>query len=216
MRSRVVFAFAVAACGRLHFDPTSELDARGPGDASAAGCVAVGASDDFSDGVACTPWGTPITARTTISEANGELVITPQPDMTAATGSCQRSGMPVPDTGLFVEITAVLPFGSTGISVDDGLMPTGMFVNNTKLSVDADSSTAGMGPYDPVAMRWWRIRRGPGVILYETSPDASTWTIFAQAAIQIAATATVQLFAAQQTAVAAPGSARFGAVNVCP
>jgi hypothetical protein len=43
--------------------------------------------------------------------------------------------------------------------------------------------------YDPVAMRWWRIRSTAGTVYYESSPDHRTWTVRASVVPTIAITA---------------------------
>lgn len=43
--------------------------------------------------------------------------------------------------------------------------------------------------YDPVAMRWWRIRQTAGRVYYESSPNHHTWTVRASVVPTIAITA---------------------------
>ncbi len=73
-----------------------------------------------------------------------------------------------------------------------------------------------MVPYDPVAMRWWRMRPITGGVLYETSPDASSWTLLATSNRPSSQAMQVTLFGGVGFAEAAPGAARFEAVNTCP
>ena len=216
--------FTLAACGRIGFDAHagdgSQPGDDASGDVIAMSCLAAGGGDDFSDGVPCMPWGR-ISAGTgtTVTEANGELIITPKPNTATQFGVCESSSMlPFTNAGVFVEVATTLPFGQTYFTVFDGYTLHRMYVNVDTIVVETECPyyVGAMVPFDPVAMRWWRIRPGGAGVLYETSPDASHWTKLATIAISILPRVTVDVQATQFQLLANPGSARFAGVNICP
>lgn len=58
------------------------------------------------------------------------------------------------------------------------------FVRGTSLTAEyqLNGATAQLATltYDPTAHRWWRIREDTGIVYWEVSPDATTWTAVAE------------------------------------
>ena len=115
-------------------------------------------------------------------DVNG-LELDAQPDHSM---SCQRSANDVPFTGngLWVEVTA-LPTGQGQVALiataDQYPPAIGAIGGLLELFISGGDNIITTVPYDPVAMRWWRLR--PDAVhhttLGEYSADGIHWTMLA-------------------------------------
>ncbi|MBA3454447.1 MAG: hypothetical protein H0T42_15255 [Deltaproteobacteria bacterium] len=195
------------------------IDARVIVPVSGTGCTPAAPVTTFPGGVACADWmGTLTIDRATVTESGGALSISPSAGAAGAFGQCGRA-IVFDAPGVFVEISDVVDGVSTFTSV--GLSAFGpivysMSVRNDILVFQHTLGTITTIPYDPVAMRWWRMRPITGGVLYETAPEASAWTVRATSSVPSSEMTDVQLFGGVGAAEPAPGTARFETVNVCP
>jgi hypothetical protein len=82
---------------------------------------------------------------------------------------------------------------------------------------DGNFVTVGFKTYDPVAMRWWRIREFGGTMYWDYSPNAFEWFNLGTAANPFAVTSgVVVLIAYENTSQAAPGTSQWDNINTMP
>ena len=179
---------------------------------AAAGCIDPGDGDPFTSGVPCSSWGTMVAMQTAVTESQGALVAVPTPTVANARGGCTRSQAPLTDAGVFVEIGGALSNGDTELSA------TGFAITiaSSAMLVLSEASSTTMLPYDPVAMRWLRLRPAGGRIAYEYSPDGQHWTIARISTAPAPAVADLAIDARTPTSNVLPGVAQFEGINVCP
>jgi len=75
------------------------------------------------------------------------------------------------------------------------------------------TSTATQITYDPNAHRYWRLRESAGTVFYETSPDASAWTVQQHIATPSWASAGVVVIGAGAVTNTAAGAFSFTALE---
>ncbi len=81
----------------------------------------------------------------------------------------------------------------------------------------AGSASSVTTARDDRVQRWFRIRESTGTIYWETSFDASTWTIQYSAAASFSLTSTyLRLYAGTSSGISNPGIATFDNLNVQP
>ena len=71
-------------------------------------------------------------------------------------------------------------------------------------------------PYDPVAMRWWRMRPVGGFVAFETAPDGLAWTLVSTSTDPVPTNGLAQVTTFMRTPSADPGVACFEGIDVCP
>lgn len=169
----------------------------------------------FDGGRTCASWGT---AWGGVSPANvdGRLRFT-STEVEFRQGGC-RVGDPLalPDTGFFVEVTHVPEGGSVSMSAGDGSLAIGASNGVLEVYEQFTGEVFGSVPYDPAAMRWWRIRPEPDSTRYvgEYSAEARHWTALGAWDMDAPATYQVEL-----SVGLAGGDGRYGELdnfNVCP
>jgi hypothetical protein len=222
-----------AACGRIGFAPllpSGDDDDDGGGDAPVSGdagsgsCLDPGIGDSFDSPTVC-DWGSAAGNNTTLTQTGGALLMTPAPDIIDASGTCARSGVAFTPAGVFAEVSGIvtnftsLQFvddsdGDWGIeSLGSGLEP----IVGSVLEVFQPSGEIGSGtPYDPVAMRWWRMRPVGGVVVFETAPDGLHWTLVTTSTDPAPTLGLAQVGTFMRSPDADPGIARFEGIDVCP
>jgi hypothetical protein len=233
VRRRCLALIVAAACGRIGFEPLRPSgdddngdDASSSGDASSGSgsCADPGVGDSFDSATVC-DWGSAAGSNTALMQTGGALLMTPTPDIVDASGTCARSGVPFTAAGLFVEVSGIvtnftsLQFvdgsdGDWGIeAVGSGLgLPTGPTLEIFQASGEIGSGVA----YDPVAMRWWRMRPVGGFVAFETAPDGLHWTLVTTSTDPAPTLGLAQVGTFMRTPSADPGVARFEGVDVCP
>jgi hypothetical protein len=214
----VVLAGCFAKPARPDVDP-------GDGGVDAPPCMAANVSDNFDDtsGQPCGAGfedGDPIS---TVTRRDGVLQQAPG-TTDVSNASCTWGGV-VFDRPVFVEVRSVLGPGGTYtiLQLDAAGSSVGMAVTNdaqARLEAFDDAqpgSTIRDIPYDPVEMRWWRLRPDGGNITSEYSPDGLAWTHLATTSVSTAPTDTdVSLNGGTFAILAAPGVAEFDNFDVCP
>lgn len=232
----------LSACGRLGFDPTTALsgddalddagtgDGTGDGDggvdaeidaaidAPAGACVQPGSGCTFPGGLPCSCWGTPSTVNAGMNEAGGSLKITPNANTVGAQGSCVRASTTFSAAGAIIEISQVVAGaqGLTAIQLGGGGDVHQLAVQGGQLIAQDATGTINMAAYNPVSMRWWRIR--PVAVantLYETSADGVTFTPFVTSTKVGSSSYTVRIIGGTIGGVAAPGFAQIESINLC-
>jgi hypothetical protein len=215
---RVIAALALAACGRVAFEP---LDRVQP---DALGACSSGSPSDGFDvaGPACGTWGVPTTNGLDMTRTASALEITPNatPGMTSDFAGCTVNNYDLRQ-GAMVEVSAVLGgnMGYTNITFDFGASIVAIQVGGFDGMIYAYDETmdAGHRPWDAASARFWRLRVEGTQIRAEVSPNAGTWTeLFRRDAAGSDLTAGQITFGAGRDSSAASGTARFESVNLCP
>lgn len=235
---RWLFVLGVlASCGRLSFDATTGGalgDGGGTGDGGGSGtgdgggsgstdgsttgaCVQPAAFCAFEGVGPCSCWGTPSTINAGMSESGGTLTITPNANTIGAQGACVRNNVAFGPEGIFVEISEVVS-GAQGLTaLQIGSSPDVFEIDIQNGSINTtDGSNTGGTSYDPVAMRWLRVRPIATGTTFERSADGMTWTGFYTSGRVASAMYNVRIIGGTIGAQAAPGAARFEGINVCP
>jgi hypothetical protein len=182
------------------------------------GCTEAASPNTFDGVASCQPWGGVITGPASTLQSGGELVIAPDANAIGQ-GGCTGDA-PLTDGGLFVELAASLPSTTpsayTGISFYEGVeLPFAIYVENDQLTA-LDYATLRIDvPYDPVAMRWWRLRPIAGQVTFEIAPDGLSWTALGTSPrVAPASTVTKNLVAGVSSPEPTPGTARYASVDV--
>jgi hypothetical protein len=233
VRRRCLALIVAAACGRIGFEarqPSGGGDDDGGGDAPASGdagsgsCLDPGIGDSFDSATVC-DWGSASGSNTTLTQTGGALLMTPTPEIMGASGTCARSGVPFTAAGVFVEVSAIIT-NFTSLEYVDGsggdwgietvgsgvVLPIGPTLEFFQASGEIGSGV----PYDPVAMRWWRMRPVGGFVVFETAPDGLHWTVVTTSTDPAPTLGLAQVGTFVRTPGADPGVARFEGVDVCP
>ena len=221
----------LAGCGRIGFgDVGASADGNGgvhdalddgsivpTGDGSTAlGCISPGDGDPFNSSTPCGGWGTQImTQSCALSESGGMLLVLPTPTVVNARGGCRRTGAALTAAGVFVEISRVLDQGNTEFVAAAGGASFAMSISSNTIAF-TQNGDAMTRAYDPVAMRWLRMRPSGGKLVFETSRDAHTWTIQRTSTVAVPTMADVTIDAVTPAVVVMPGFAQFEGVDVCP
>ncbi len=176
----------LAGCDRV-FD-IDYVDAGIDSRPDAPPCAMPAVSDDFASGQACATWGFPFPKPNEPTLASGDLVLAPDPALMQTVGCVSQTPFPFGETGVFVEVDAVgtgdAQYNTLIMWWDTGLtVPTTLQVANGVIAMaDRNATQLGMAPYDPIAMRWLRLRpSATGMqVIGDTSPDGIAWTELAR------------------------------------
>ncbi len=223
----VLFAWVeVTACGRLEFEPRVGGDGGtfgrdgndGAGDGPVAtGCISPGDPEPFDiGGAGCDTWGTATTSiGNTMTESAGELVMTLGSDLNVTGAGCTEVAFVSFASGVFVEVGDAPASITTTFAVTNASNAMlGVEVGGGMIEYSIGGASPVDVPYDPVAMRWWRLRPDPvgSTTLFETAPDGLTWT--ARASEPVIYT---MVHAGVGMAGVGPGtSVHFAGIDVCP
>ncbi len=219
----------LAACDRVLglSSITAVGDGGGRVDASPDGvpCASVATPhDNFSSVTACSPWGMQTGDPSITRQGQGMFVVTPQPSIPAQSGGCTTiSPVALPPGGTFIEVSSALSM--TGACFmwfrarsQDASIGGQLILQYGKLGIsDPMAGTNGIQvAYDPVAMRWWRIRPVADGIVGEVSPDGNAWHVFGTIPGMPTAMVTIDFEATCGVGDPAPGTAVFQSFDVCP
>jgi hypothetical protein len=228
MRITGVLALALCASGcdylfqidrvTLAGDAQGDRD-DGRADGSSPGLCTSTVVDDTFDGAMTCPWGVTF-GGTYVTSGGGHLTVSPPADN--FNGGCDAPIGPFADGGIVAEITQVIEGSSyayTGIEAF-GTFDTSIQVNDGLLKFEDPSASSlwAQDEYDPVAMRWVRIRpdRGTNEIVGEYSSDGKTWALLGTVSTQIPVTVKPTLIGGvAQGAPTITGVAEFSRFIVC-
>lgn len=159
----------------------------------APGCVPT-LDDDFSGGGApCGTWASLNKRNATVSLVNGQWTAAfGQADSYAQCISVGTSA--VPSGGIFAELEAVS--GDAWFGFRKGTTEITMYAGYGAFRLDSAGTNFAFGAYDPVAMRYWRLRIAPAgdTVISDYSADGATWTDFGGASLPFAADSEVELY----------------------
>lgn len=227
---RVIALVACAACGRVGFDAfddgghSGDDDGSGSGSGSGSGmdlsstCLSPGYGDPFDEITPCMAFGQPMVDNGGLSTSGGTLTIAPNAGANTMVG-CMRQSAAYGVAGEFVEVSQVVPDPGQTILLVQGLAKgASMFTQPPFLIYFELGGGTVMKNYDPVAMRWWRIRPNNTLTgtLAETSPDGRTWTQFAATSTILPANVAVEVYVQTDSSNPAPGTATIEGIDVCP
>jgi len=223
-------ALALAGCDRLfglngirvHGDAALDAPVDAP---SCVGVPLVADTFDNTGGTPCMGWGNDDHFMSTDVVAGGSLAITPDPDVTTTRGGCEASvRTPLTTTGVFVEVTQPATGADEymyfAIDWGDGVTRSTWFWNasGTGILFQSRGATIGSTAFDPVSTRWLRIRAADdgGGVVGDYSSDAEHWTTIGEDQVTPPATVGVEFLDGTFAPEAAPSTARFDTLDVCP
>ena len=217
----IALAMVVMGCGRVGFAP---LDGAPE---IAYGCSDAGAATGFDNLGAgpCQPWGSSTMNNATMVETDGELVITPSTTAGPTTYAGCFHFKKVPFVEVFADVTHALdttaaPDAYTALQVFGADINTsaGYEMDHGKLEFRdlVAGNVIASAPYDPVAMRWWRIRPDGAAIVGEVSSDGSEWKELGRLHTPPPSSISINIGAGTTSLDAVPTGARIGSINVCP
>lgn len=149
---------------------------------------------------------------------SGALIITPNANTAGANGACVRTNTTYDSAGVIAEVSQIVQGAqsATTLTITTGPDILQISASSTSL-IMTDGSNNSTITYDAPNMRWWRIRPAPGGgTQFETASDGTDWQMKYQVGLEAAASVTVTISGRTNLATAAPGSARFESINVCP
>lgn len=216
MWGRVV-AFALLA-GCLSKPQRPLGDAPEPDDATTVtGCTPSAFRDDYETGTAPCGIGFSGAAGSCVMErSNGVLTMTPG----AGSGndcSCTSQEFLFAD-GIFVEVvTSTGPNDTfTILQIDDP--PVAITViddGSAELNIAEAGTVLTALPYNPVTMRWWRLRPDGGNVVGEYSANGTTWNRLAATTAAAAMRASASVNSGSFGSVQ-PMTATFDNLGTCP
>lgn len=196
----------------------------------AAACVMPAKFDAFDTAPPCASWGSvdpgPATAPSSVTVANGQLVIVPPPNIAsdATRGGCVTA-TPMPftrDAGVFAQVTSA-PDGDEYmlLEIGDGGTQWSLAWSNGAITFGNGTMKLGSTGFVAGAPAWARMRPSAdgSAIVAETSPDGRVWTQFAEdplgaggAPIQVVPDLEAGTFRSDP----APAAIRYDGFDVCP
>jgi hypothetical protein len=217
----------LAGCGRIGFGAPATIDGEpetgeaGVHDASDSmmsdgnsmfGCIDPGDGDPFTSGTPCSLWGSMVMLQTALSESSGALLAIPTPTVANAHGGCTRVGAPITAAGVFAEISRPLDKGDTELSAGGFAMS----IRSAQMLAVVEPGESSSLPYNPLAMRWLRMRPSEGRLVFEYSSNGTAWTIARTSTTPAPATADVTIGTRTPDVEVMPGVAQIEGINVCP
>jgi hypothetical protein len=179
----VCVCLALGGCDYVFRIDRINSDASAPPHDGALACVGAVIDDSFDDGSTCAPWGGPYeNTGAQLREGRSGLTVTPASIGTSSAGCTSTEALPFRDGGISVEVSSVLTGEGgeyTQLQIFEEVNATIGVVSEKLIVFDADADdTVHSVDYDPVAMRWWRLRPSTATsqVIAETSPDGETWT----------------------------------------
>ena len=199
--------------------PPGDDPADGDGGVDGGGCIQGDHPNEFDGPEACVPWGSTSDATATLSE-DGALSIMLDDVAGEAYGGCYSYGLNALARGVTVEVSAVLEGEAAYTQVqageDGGPTDLTFMITLPMIYATTSSGTDHLEEYDPIAHRWLRIRSLGGQLLFEVSPDASEWTVFADPPDPPPELVRININAGTHDRATTSGEARFERVNTCP
>jgi hypothetical protein len=105
----------------------------------------------------------------------------------------------------------------TTMTLSYGAQTTTIGVAGDRLVVATGATEIAGHPYDPIAMRWWRLRPEADALVAEYGPDGLQWNELGRDSAGAGlASANLQIQLAVNAAQANASEARFATLDVCP
>ncbi|TMQ05699.1 MAG: hypothetical protein E6J91_39960 [Deltaproteobacteria bacterium] len=167
----------------------------------------------------CQTWGAQF-GRAQVELQDGMLAITPLGDGQNS-GGCQSSDpIAFEGDGIFVEVPQVLPpgHGFVLLSAQGGSNAPTLGVEDDRLTLRIPARSIASAPYDPVAMRWWRLRpdRAAGATIAEYAADGVHWKQLGIVDLEREPQINIQLIVGIDTVDPRPATAHLDRLDVCP
>lgn len=185
-------------------------------------CISSGTMDTFTGSTPCSPWATFDETRATVVQTGGKLRITPSQSSQGTHGGCFATGLSnVGPEGLFVAVEDALE-GPTSYTAMTAYVafgtPAQIVVRNGTIQVTNPNNGIALvaAVYNPVAMKWWRLRPVSTGVAAEYSADALNWVSLATVLGTPPSQIRIDIGAGTTTQELAAGSAVFDNLNVCP
>jgi hypothetical protein len=176
-------------------------------------------SDAFVAGPACQPWGAQF-GGAAVEVEDGGLSITPRGDGQNSGGCTADVPIAFEDGGIFLEVPRAMPAGHgfVAMQAQGGSPPPTILVADGVLSLRVTDGTIASLPYDPAAMRWWRLRPDhiADTIVAEYAADGFHWSRLGVLDVEPPARITLEISAGVDTVDPTPATARLAHLNVCP
>jgi hypothetical protein len=184
-------------------------------------CVPPPISDAFDAGSSpCAAWAIQF-GRALVEIRNSELTITPAADGQNSGGCESTRAVPFQDGGFFLEITQILPphHGFVEMSAKGNTTEEpAIYAQDGMLSLRTILDTVASRPYDPTAMRWWRLRpdRAANTTVAEYGADGYHWTRLGALALPPEAEIRIEFSAGVDDIDPQPATARVAHLDICP
>jgi hypothetical protein len=166
----------------------------------------------------CASWGVQY-GNAVVEQRGGALFITPNAGGGASGGCESRRTIQFVDGGIFLEVPAVLTDSRGFVFLSArGVASPAIRSEDGRLSLTWIDGTVASQPYDPVAMRWWRLRpaHGGDTVIGEYSADGFHWTQLGVVPDPPEPDITVAFEAGVDQAEPNPGTAQLAHLNICP
>ena len=166
----------------------------------------------------CLPWGNGY-GNTTASDEGSRLRLIPRDDMSNS-GGCRAMGASnFDDRGVFIEVPTIEPAasGKTAMLLDDGSVLIIARIGKLFFLSESGGDIYAETSYDPVAMRWWRMRpdRDANVAVADYSPNGFDWTELGRSDDPPPQTYDLKLEVGVDDVEPTPGFGEFDNLNTC-
>ena len=175
---------------------------------------------DAFDGVLppCQPWGTHF-GDSRVKISSGALEITPRDDGQNS-GGCFSGPAAFDDGGIFLEVPQAMPAGHGFVALVAQSSSSSPMISagDGRLELSVPGSSITTLPYDPVAMRWWRLRpdRAAGATVAEYAADGYHWKRLGAVDVPPEPRMAIEISAGVDTVDPQPTTARLAHLGVCP
>jgi hypothetical protein len=182
-------------------------------------------ADSFDAGhPPCLPWGVQF-GLARLDVRDGTLEITPRDDGQNSGGCLASNPIAFDEGGIFLEVPAVMPIdhGFVQISAQGGSYFPAITAKDDRLELSVAGHSIAALPYDPTAMRWWRLRPAHAAdttvadtTVAEYAADGFHWMPLGVTDIPPEPRITVQLNVGVDMVDRQPTTARIAHLGVCP
>ena len=186
MTRHVVITLALAGCNQIFGISAASPLPDAPASIDAPPCAVPVFTDSFDVGPPCSSWAFPDMTTATVSVANGQLVIAPEPDMGVTRGGCiSQATMPFGESGAFFQVTSTVGDGEYKFAdVDFDHYTTTITWGGSLTFTRADNNDLTAPPimiaattFDAQRTSWARVRPSSdrSQMIAEIASDGSTW-----------------------------------------
>jgi hypothetical protein len=183
------------------------------------GCATPPITDAFDGpGDPCQGWGRQF-GNAIVEQRGGAVFITPNASGDNSGGCESIRSIPFVNGGIFIEVPGVMAAGHGFVlfSARGIASPTIRFEDN-QLSLTWIDGTVASRSYDPVAMRWWRLRpeHGGARVIGEYAADGYHWTQLGAVPDAPEPAINIEFEAGSGRVDASPGTAQLAHLDLCP